>query len=77
MGFLREQLGEDELRLLLERLNAFNNDDGPFDVGNLMSLSELGGPPGADPEDINDKAAEAAVAAALGDGEMSVKSASQ
>lgn len=76
MGFLREQLGEDELRLLLERLNAFNNDDGPFDVGNLMSLSELGGPT-TDPKDIEDKAAEAAVAAALGDGERAVKTAQQ
>ena len=68
MGFLREQLGEDELRLLLERLNAFNKDDGPFDVGNLMSLSELGGP-GADPNDVQDKAAEEAVAAVLGGSE--------
>lgn len=45
-------------------------------AGNLMSLSELGGP-NTDPKDIEDKAAEAAVAAALGDGERAVKSAQQ
>ena len=67
MGFLREQLGEEELRLLLERLNAFNNEDGPFDVQNLMTLSETA-PGNVDMPDLKDKAAEEAVAAILGDG---------
>ena len=61
MGFLREQLGEEELRLLLERLNAFNQEEGPFDVANLMSLSEVA-PSGADTEDLANRAAEKVVA---------------
>ena len=44
MTFLKDQLGEDELRLLLERLDAFN-DDTKLDVKQLMTLAEGKGPP--------------------------------
>ncbi len=77
MGFLREQLGEDELRLLLERLNAFNNDDGPFDVQNLMTLSEVAAGDSEDPPDLQKKAAEEAISAILGDDVDSKNSAKQ
>lgn len=41
MGFLKDQLGEDELRLLLERLNAFSSEhQTPIDVGKLMRFAE-------------------------------------
>jgi hypothetical protein len=40
MGFLREQLGEDELRLLLEELNTFSEDGVNIDVSKLMALAE-------------------------------------
>jgi uncharacterized protein YqeY len=41
MGFLKEQLGEDELRLLLERLNAFSSEhQTPIDVGKLMQFAK-------------------------------------
>lgn len=41
MGFLKDQLGEDELRLLLERLNAFSSEhQTPIDVGKLMQFAE-------------------------------------
>ena len=40
MGFLSEQLGEDELRHLLERLNAFSDDaTTPINVNSLMALA--------------------------------------
>ena len=39
MGFLSEQLGEDELRHLLERLNAFRDDAAPINVNSLMALA--------------------------------------
>ena len=39
MSFLRDQLGEDELRMLLERLNAFTEDSKPIDVKHLMQLA--------------------------------------
>lgn len=39
MGFLSEQLGEDELRHLLERLNAFSDDTARFSVNGLMDLA--------------------------------------
>ncbi|KAK9807532.1 hypothetical protein WJX72_001831 [[Myrmecia] bisecta] len=48
MGFLTDQLGEDELRHLLERLNAFNEEEeaSPIPVAELMSLAqELGASP--------------------------------
>ena len=44
MTFLKDQLGEDDLRLLLERLDAFN-DDTKLDVKQLMTLAEGKGPP--------------------------------
>ena len=39
MGFLKDQLGEDELRMLLERMDAFN-DDSKLDVKQLMQLAD-------------------------------------
>lgn len=39
MTFLKDQLGEDELRLLLERMDAFN-DDSKLDVKQLMQLAD-------------------------------------
>jgi hypothetical protein len=40
MGFLREQLGEDELRALLGDLNAWSDDGAsPIPVGKLMELA--------------------------------------
>ena len=40
MGFLSEQLGEEELRHLLERLNAFSDDaTTPINVNSLMELA--------------------------------------
>lgn len=39
MTFLKDQLGEDELRLLLERMDAFD-DNTKLDVSQLMSLAE-------------------------------------
>ncbi len=43
MGFLKDQLGEDELRLLLERLNEFNVDrQAPIDVTKLMQFAREG-----------------------------------
>ena len=44
MSFLKEQLGEDELRMLLERLDAFN-DDTKLDVKQLMKLADSGTTP--------------------------------
>ena len=38
MSYLKDQLGEDELRLLLERLDAYN-DDTKLDVTQLMQLA--------------------------------------
>ena len=45
MGFLHEQLGEDELRHLLERLNAWNEEEeaNPINVADLMHLTERSG----------------------------------
>lgn len=41
MGFLRQQLGEDELRMLLDKLNEFGEQEqGPINVANLMSLAQ-------------------------------------
>lgn len=40
MSFLGDQLGEDELRMLLEKLNAYGeSDEGPINVSNLMALA--------------------------------------
>ena len=40
MGFLREQLGEEELRALLGDLNAWSDDGAsPIPVGKLMELA--------------------------------------
>jgi hypothetical protein len=44
MTFLKDQLGEDELRLLLERMDAFS-DDAKVDVKQLMTLADGVGPP--------------------------------
>ena len=43
MGFLRQQLGEDELRMLLDKLNEFGlseTEEGPINVGRLMDLAQ-------------------------------------
>jgi LETM1 and EF-hand domain-containing protein 1 len=41
MGFLREQLGEDELRMLLDKLNEFGElEEGPINVNNLMQIAQ-------------------------------------
>lgn len=41
MGFLQDQLGEDELRALLERLNAWGDSDmKPIPVASLMQLAQ-------------------------------------
>lgn len=39
MTFLKAQLGEEELRMLLERMDSFN-DDTKIDVKQLMALAE-------------------------------------
>ena len=39
LSFLKDQLGQDELRLLLERMDAFN-DDTKLDVKQLMQLAD-------------------------------------
>lgn len=40
MGFLKEQLGEDELRALLDRLNDWQQDGAtPIDVAKLMQMA--------------------------------------
>ena len=39
MSFLKDQLGEDDLRLLLERMDAFSSDN-KMDVNQLISLAE-------------------------------------
>lgn len=39
MTFLKDQLGEEDLRLLLERMDAFN-DDSKLDVKQLMQLAD-------------------------------------
>ena len=44
MTFLKDQLGEDELRVLLERMDAFS-DDAKMDVTQLMTLAEGHGSP--------------------------------
>ncbi len=45
MGFLKEQLGEDELRALLDRLNDWQQDGAtPIDVGKLMKMAESAEP---------------------------------
>lgn len=45
MSFLGDQLGEDELRMLLEKLNAYGEaDEGPINVSNLMALATPSGP---------------------------------
>lgn len=45
MGFLKEQLGEDELRLMLDRLNDWNKDGAmPIDVGKLMHMASSAEP---------------------------------
>lgn len=52
MGFLSEQLGEEELRHLLERLNAFSDDaTTPINVNSLMALAAAeNGPAPASPK---------------------------
>ena len=43
MSFLGDQLGEDELRMLLEKLNAYGETkEGPINVSNLMALAAPG-----------------------------------
>lgn len=43
MSFLGDQLGEDELRMLLDKLNAFGEaKDCPINVSNLMALAAPG-----------------------------------
>lgn len=44
MSFLGDQLGEDELRMLLEKLNAYGEtkEEGPINVSNLMALAAPG-----------------------------------
>ncbi len=43
MSFLGDQLGEDELRMLLEKLNAYGEaKEGPINVSNLMALAAPG-----------------------------------
>lgn len=45
MGFLREQLGEEELRALLGDLNAWSDDGtSPIPVGKLMEMAALAAP---------------------------------
>jgi hypothetical protein len=45
MGFLKEQLGEDELRGLLDRLNDWQQDGAtPIDVAKLMQMAESAEP---------------------------------
>ncbi len=44
LTFLRDQLGEDELRILLERMDAFS-EDAKMDVKQLMTLAEGQGSP--------------------------------
>lgn len=44
LTFLRDQLGEDELRVLLERMDAFS-EDAKMDVKQLMTLAEGHGSP--------------------------------
>ena len=47
MSFLGDQLGEDELRMLLDKLNAFGEaKDCPINVSNLMALAAPGGKSG-------------------------------
>ena len=40
MGFLKEQLGEDELRSLLDRLNDWEAGPQPFNVTKLMEMAQ-------------------------------------
>ncbi len=40
MGFLKEQLGEDELRSLLDRLNDWEEGSNPFNVSKLMDMAQ-------------------------------------
>lgn len=43
MSFLGDQLGEEELRMLLEKLNAYGESkEGPINVSNLMALAAPG-----------------------------------
>ena len=43
MSFLGDQLGEDELRMLLDKLNAYGEaKEGPINVSNLMALAAPG-----------------------------------
>ena len=39
MGFLKEQLGEDELRALLGRMNDWGEGSQPFNVAKLMEMA--------------------------------------
>jgi Ca2+-binding EF-hand superfamily protein len=41
MGFLREQMGEEELRHLLEMLSVEAGKDGGIDVNKLMELADV------------------------------------
>lgn len=40
MGFLKEQLGEDELRALLGRMNDWGEGTQPFNVNKLMEMAQ-------------------------------------
>ena len=40
MGFLKEQLGEDELRALLGRMNDWEEGTQPFNVNKLMEMAQ-------------------------------------
>ena len=52
MSFLGDQLGEDELRMLLEKLNAYGEaKDGPINVSNLMALAAPGDKSGGSSSD--------------------------
>ncbi len=45
MGFMKEQLGEDELRALLDRLNDWQQDGAtPIDVAKLMQMASSAEP---------------------------------
>ena len=46
MRFLGHQLGEDQLLMLLEKLNAYGEaKEGPINVSNLMALASPGSKP--------------------------------
>ena len=53
MSFLGDQLGEEELRMLLEKLNAYGEaKEGPINVSNLMALAAPGSKSDAGSSDL-------------------------